>query len=66
MHSWGEVNRAIFESTKGAVAILDLVNPVTEDFRMLGTWFDGKMSMRTNVYCTCEYARMGIVLPHNV
>ena len=49
VHSWGEVNRAIFGSTKEAFAILDLVSPVAEDFRMLGTWFDGKMSMRTNV-----------------
>ena len=49
VHHWGEINRATFEPTKESFAILDLTNPVAENFRMLGSWFDGKLTMNVNV-----------------
>ena len=49
VHAWGLRNRAVFDRKKEYFAILDLTNPTGEDFRLLGTNFDGKMTMTANI-----------------
>ena len=48
VHEWGVRNQAIFDRGKEYFVILDNTNPVGDNFKMLGTWIDGKLSMKAN------------------
>ena len=48
VHEWGVRNQAIFDRSKEHFVILDNTDPAGEVFKMLGTWIDGKLSMKAN------------------
>ena len=45
LHKWGAANQVVFDAGKEHMAILSHIQPLGENFRLLGVLFDTRLSM---------------------
>eukprot|EP00959_Pyramimonas_sp_CCMP1952_P108688 2272629-Pyramimonas_sp.AAC.1 len=62
-HAWGRANRVQFDADMESSHILSGVQPVGDDFKLLGIWFDAKLLMSNAVdscvvECSWEMQRL--------
>jgi len=57
LQKWGAANKVTFEPDKQHMSIISLHEPEGEDFKMMGVWFDPKLTMERAITELCNKLR---------